>query len=190
MIGIETLLPESIAKAYHVKDFAEPLKRQIDNIVESTPLGDIIDWSLVTPEISDDAAKLVGQFGYANSDEYRAMYRAALFARQLLIMMHGERAMLKLPELPTTRLGLVTESDREDASERAMDYTSEHLGLEDLLGAYTLELDTTCFYGHRIEEIGGYVIMCGEASEAAWYLFDGMNDLRPEQIISGSEFDS
>lgn len=183
MLGIETLLPHSVAKAYHVKDFVEPLRARIDAARDASPMSDIIDWSIVTPEVSADARNLVEQFECLEDAEYQAMFRTALFARQLLLMMYGERAVLKLPELPTTKLGLVIDAVRQDATEKAMDYTSEYVGIDDLLGAYTYELDPTCRYGHRIEEIGGYIIMCGEASEAAWALFDEINNIRPQDII-------
>ena len=182
MIGVEALLPQGIARMYQPKDFVEPLRERVDLI---RPTGDVIDWSLVSPDVSSDATRLVGQFGYINETERLAMYRGSLFARQLIFMLYGEGAITKMPELPVSpQTGLVVESVREATCEKVMTYISNYPWIDDILGAYTYELDPNSLYGHRIEEIGGYVIMQGEMCAAEWALFEKATQLRPEDIIS------
>lgn len=181
MIGVEALLPQGIARMYQSKEFVEPLRERVDLI---RPTGDVIDWSLVSPDVSSDATRLAGQFGYINETERLAMYRGSLFARQLIFMLYGERAIMKMPKLPVSpKTSLVIESVREATCEKVMAYISNYPWIDDILGAYTHELDPNSLYGHRIEETGGYVIMQGEAAEAEWVLFERATQLRPEDII-------
>jgi len=183
MLGVETLLPQAVARAHQTKYFVEPLREQIEAVQGSALMADVIDWSLITPDISSDTSRLVNQFGYDNEQERLAMYRGALFARQLTLMLYGERAVMTVPTLPISpRTGLVVESVREATRQKIMEYINIYPWIDDVLGAYTQELDPNSLYGHRIEEIGGYVIMQGEICEAEWMLFGGMDELRPEDI--------
>lgn len=182
MIGIETLLPQDINVATAFQEYAETFRLEVLDIQTESPFDDVIDWAKIESQTVSDANSLATNFGYENDQERSAVFRGILFARQTLAMLYSDCETLDLAKLWPSRRSMDTDEARESAQYRASSYLSAHLEVADFVGQYTHELDPNCLYGHRVEEVFAFVVMCGEVMLAEQYVVEELAGLTPDDF--------
>jgi hypothetical protein len=177
MISPEKVLPTDELLDVALDEFREPIADELHDLVVDSVFGEIIDWTLVGDSQVGLADRLGALLGVDSEPERQSVTRAALFARQTLMMIYGgDKVVLPLGEY-------CGDSDTYDFRERVEADTAKYLAdnehVAEFITQQMQQLDQGRGYGVSAAKIMALIFMMAEYSRAEQYLTASFESVSP-----------
>ena len=182
MIGIESLLPKESSFDGLVGELRENIDLEIAAI-RAGAVGDVINWTIVTPQALEQSSDLAAVLGYGDQAEKAALVRGALFTRQILWILYGPEAKYQLPEYFSDTGSLST--TRERVWLQGQQYMQRRPNIDRLVGYYMPEItgSQSAAYTHRVEEVCSLIFHSAERWRADQYIQQEFAEIDPTDFL-------